>query len=244
MGLGVVAGDKHGSLMDCRLFICIRGACVQTHHFVSGNSITFLNINLLIVAAAVPVFRTAAQHASGHGTVQSAEEIIITVGHKDLIGLGCQVILLGVRHAVTAGHGFAVCVVVKDRNAAYGVIYRHDLAGGAAAHTAAKAVGSVLLEHRIQDLQGLSLADEDTAAAPVVHGIGSVVGDITAANQGRLTAILNAYAAAFGCLGHIGRHGAAGHDELLPGKTNAAAGFSAVIAGDVAIIGNVHRCVI
>ena len=39
-------------------------------------------------------FRTVTQHGTGHGAVQGAEEIVITVGHKDLIGPGGQVILL------------------------------------------------------------------------------------------------------------------------------------------------------
>ena len=137
-----------------------------------------------------------------------------------------------------------VCVVVKDGHAAYCVIYRHNLAGRAAAHTAAEAVCSVLLEHRVHDLQRIILRQEDTAAAPVVHGIGAVVGDIAAGDQGGLLTGLDADAAAFGCLGHIGRHGAAGHDELRSGITNAAAGFSAVIAGDVAIVGNGQRFVV
>ena len=171
----------------------------------------------LAVHRAAPAGAVVAEHAAadiaGQGT-----EIILIMGavvafENRIVGRIDAIDVLG---GVGAGQLGARSGVFKEGNAMGDVlagIVGIDSAGGTARQAAAVTAGLIVDDEDGLHVQIAVVADEDAAAAPVMVGIGAVVGDVAAGDLA-VAAVIDDDAAALIAAGEVTRHKAAGHPQI------------------------------
>ena len=220
MGVGLIAGNEHLGCPERSVPVGLVGMVGQAGDGNANEHVILADRTLMdgfAVDGAAPVRSAVAQHTATDVAGQSAEVVlimraIIAVEHRIVIGIDAVNVLGG----LGTGHMLARSGVVKDRRAVRHIVagvMGIDSAGGAACDAAAVTARFVVDDEHGLHVHIAVVADEDTAAAPVLGGLGLVVGDVAAGDLA-ITAVVDDDTAALILVGKVAGDMAAGHEEV------------------------------